>query len=286
MAKDKYTAVWVSHSSISDWLVCPRAYFLKNVYKDPKTGRKMSLASPPLTLGKVVHEVVEGLSILPVEKRFDEPLLAKFEEKWKKVSGKVGGFFSKDVEMKYKQRGQEMLKRVIENPGPLKKLAVKIQMDLPYFWLSEDDNIILCGMIDWLEYLKKEDAVHIVDFKTGKKEERKDSLQLPIYYLLVSATQKRLVKKASYWYISLSDKPIEQKLPDAKKAKEKILKVAKEIKLARQLERFKCPHNGCRACESFEAIINGEAELVGTDDINRDIYVFNKGDVEKDGKVL
>ncbi len=286
MAKDKYTAVWVSHSSISDWLVCPRAYFLKNVYKDPKTGRKISLVSPPLTLGKVVHEVVEGLSVLPLEKRFNEPLLAKFEEKWQQVSGRAGGFFSKDVEMKYKQRGQEMLKRITRNPGPLNRLAVKIQMELPYYWLSEKDNIILCGMIDWLEYLEKEDAVAIIDFKTGKKREKKGSLQLPIYYLLATETQKRAVKKASYWYVSLADKPVEQKLPDAAKSREKILKIAKEIKLARQLERFKCPNNGCRACEPFEDVINGKAELVGTDNINRDVYIYLKNEDQTEGEIL
>ena len=39
MPKDKYTATWVSHTSLSDYIKCPRAYFLKNVYKDPQTGQ-------------------------------------------------------------------------------------------------------------------------------------------------------------------------------------------------------------------------------------------------------
>ena len=124
----------------------------------------MSLMSPPLALGQIVHEVIEGLSVLPVDKRFEEPLLAKFETAWQKISGKRGGFLDKTIENQYKQRGQEMLKKVEKNPGPLKKLAVKIKMDLPRFWLPEKDNIILCGKIDWLEYLpaktglEKEDA--------------------------------------------------------------------------------------------------------------------------------
>ena len=62
---DQYTAVWVSHTSISDFLQCPRAYYLKNVYKDPKTRHKIQLMSPPLALGQVVHSVLESLSILP-----------------------------------------------------------------------------------------------------------------------------------------------------------------------------------------------------------------------------
>ena len=77
MTGDKYTAVWVSHSSISDFLQCPRAYFLNNVYRDPQTGHKINLMSPPLALGQAVHYVIESLSILNVDKRFTEPLMPK-----------------------------------------------------------------------------------------------------------------------------------------------------------------------------------------------------------------
>ena len=159
MVKDKYSAVWVSHSSISDWLTCPRSYFLKNVYKNPKTGKKMSIVSPPLSLGQAVHEVIESLSVLPLNRRFMEPLAGKLEIVWKKISGKRGGFLSAAEEGKYKLRGEKMLRRVEQNPGPLKNLAVKIKMDLPYYWLSETDNIILCGKLDWLEFLEKENAM-------------------------------------------------------------------------------------------------------------------------------
>lgn len=292
MAKDKYSAVWVSHSSISDWLACPRAYFLKNVYKNPLTRKKMAIVSPPLSLGQTVHEVIESLSVLTVARRLEEPLLAKFNRAWEKVKGKKGGFLSEAEEAKYKERGKEMLTRVERNPGPLKNLAVKIQMELPYYWLSEKDNIILCGKIDWLEYLPaqaglKNDSVHIIDFKTGKGEEKEDSLQLPIYYLLVSHTQDRPVKKVSYWYIDRDSQPLEQKLKNLELAEEKILKIAKEMKLARQLKRFKCPHNGCRNCLPLERILQGEGELVGTDGMDREVYILpGAKQTEKQSKIL
>jgi len=287
MAKDKYSAVWVSHSSISDWLSCPRAYFLKNVYKNPLTRKKVAIVSPPLSLGQAVHEVIESLSVLAVDRRLAEPLLAKFNRTWEKVKGKKGGFLSETEEAKYKERGKEMLLRVEKNPGPLKNLAVKIQMELPYYWLSEKDNIILCGKIDWLEYLKEEEAVHIIDFKTGKNEEKADSLQLPIYYLLVSHTQDRPVKKVSYWYIDRDSKPVEQKLKDLESAEEKILKIAKEMKLARQLNRFKCPQGGCRNCLPMERILQGEGELVGIDGMDREVYILpGAKQTEKQSKIL
>jgi hypothetical protein len=66
MAPDKYKAVWVSHSSIGDFLKCPRAYFLHNVYKDPKTGRKINIVSPALSLGLAVHTALESLKVVRI----------------------------------------------------------------------------------------------------------------------------------------------------------------------------------------------------------------------------
>lgn len=282
---DKYTAVWVSHTSISDFLQCPRAYYLKNVYKDPNTRHKVQLMSPPLALGQVVHTVLESLSILPGAERFKESLINKFERSWQSVSGKKGGFFDEETEKVYKERGKEMLLKVMNNPGPLTGLAVKIKEDLPHYWLSEDEGIILCGKIDWLEYLQDDDSVNIIDFKTSKSEENDSSLQLPIYHLLVHNCQHRKVSKASYWYLSL-DRIVEKSLPDLESAHEQILKIAKEIKLARQLERFKCPHGeaGCFACKPFEQILQGKAEFVGENDFHQDIYVLkrNKSELKRE----
>ncbi|MCX7996586.1 MAG: PD-(D/E)XK nuclease family protein [Patescibacteria group bacterium] len=281
MAGDKFSALWVSHSSISDFLECPRAYYLKHVYRDPKTGHKIKLMSPPLALGSAVHEVIEALSVLPTATRFSEPLAVRFEEVWQRVSGKKGGFFNAEVEALYKNRGLDMLSRVKRNPGPLTNQAVKIREPLPWYWLSEDKNIILCGKVDWLEYLPATDSVHIIDFKTSKQEDREDSLQLPIYHLLVHNTQRRPVTRASYWYIAFRDELTPKVLPDLKAAEQQILEIAIQMKTARQLNIFKCPEgDGCRACKPFEAILRGEAEYIGCDAHNTDVYVLRNGQAE------
>ena len=283
MPKDKFSAVWVSHTSISAFKKCPRAYYLNNIYRDPKTHHKMQVMSPPLALGQIVHQVLESLSVLPTDQRLKKSLVERFEQAWKKVSGQKGGFFDDATEEKYKERGRAMLRQVMKNPGPIINLAIKIQQDLPFYWLSEEDNIILCGKIDWLEYLPKKDAVHIIDFKTGKGREDANSLQLPIYHLLVSNVQHRKVAKASYWYLEAGDDLIEKELPDLKIAHQEVLQVAKKIKLARQLEHFKCPRGeeGCFACQPFEKIIRGEAIKVGTNDYKQDVFVFDKSSISK-----
>ncbi len=273
---DKYSALWLSYSKINQFQQCPRAYFLSNVYKNPKTGRKINLISPSLALGQIVHQVVESLSVLPVEERFREPLLTKYNQAWQQISGKKGGFFSEKEELQYKDRGAAMIRRILKHPGPIARKAVKIKEELPWFWLDQEEGIILSGKIDWLEYLPDQDAVHIIDFKTSKSEEDPNSLQLPIYYLLATKTQRRPVLKASYWYLEFADTPQEVKLPSLENIETQVLKLAKNIKLAHSLEHFKCPHGeeGCRACRPFELIIRGQAEYVGLDNYGRELYTI------------
>jgi hypothetical protein len=286
MATDKYTAVWVSHSSMSDFIKCPRSYFLRHLYKNPDTGRKVQLVIPQMSLGTAVHEVLEVISNLPTEKRFQTPLMDLYDTAWKKVSGKKGGFVSSESEALYRERGRAMIERIVKNPGPLKNKAVKIHMEVPNYWLSEEDNIILCGKLDWLEYLSETDSVHIIDFKTSKVEENKESFQLPIYYLLTTKLQKRPVTKASYWYVERNDTLTPVDLPEIADCEEQILKIARQMKVARQLERFKCESGGCFACKAYEAIVDGKAECVGVDERNKDLYMWEESTDEDLSEIL
>lgn len=275
---DKYSAVWVSHSSISDFLRCPRAYFLRNVYKDPKTGHKITVVTPPLALGAAVHEVIESLATLPVEERLKISLVKKLDPVWLKYSGKKGGFSNYTEEQGYRERAIKMLINLQENPGPILERAIKIKtgtMGLPNYYLSEEENIILCGKIDWLKYEEKDDSVHIIDFKTGKNEEREDSLQLPIYLLLATNTQSKKVSGASYWYLDQDSGIVEKKLPDLIESYDKVLTIAKKIKEARAKQEFVCPKGGCGVCRPLEKVLTGEGEFVGVSETRQDIYIVN-----------
>ena len=264
MAPDKYNSVWVSHSSIGDYLKCPRLYFLHNVYKNTQ-GRKINITSPALSLGSAVHETLEGLAKYKTEERFLKPLQETFEIEWEKISGKQGGFKNEGEEKETKERGRNMIMRVAKNPGPLQNKTVKLKDGHngmpPNFYLSEEDNIILCGKV--------------IDFKTGKNDESEDSLQLPIYALLLNALQRRKVSGAAYWYIDKNEKPTDVKLPDIASSKEKVLSIAKTIKEAREKNDFKCPKgaNGCFACRPFEKILKNEAEFVGLGNYGQELYV-------------
>ena len=278
MLLDKYQAIWLSHSSIKDFLNCQRSYYYKNIYKNPKTGRKIAIIKPSLSLGQVVHDVIEELSHLPVEKRFAVPLVEQFKKKWQKISGINGGFRTPDEEQEFFRRGIDMINMLELHPGPLKKRAIKIKEKIPFYWFSMEDNMILCGKIDWLEYIEKTDSIHIIDFKTGKSDEREDSLQLPIYYLVAKNCQNRSIEKASYWYLDRETKPTKISLPTVEEAQKTIQKVAERIKLARQLKHYKCisdDKEGCRYCAPLLAVVSGKGKFMRVGDFGEEIYYLS-----------
>lgn len=285
---DKYSAVWVSHSSMGDFLKCPRLYYLHNVYKDPVTKNKMAIVTPHMSLGIAVHEVLEGLGDFPSETRMEKDLIEWFEKVWEGVRGKKGGFASEEEEQEFKLRGIAMLENVKKDPKFLVNKRIKLPKETmnPNFFLSEEENIILNGLVDWIEYLPETDSLHIVDFKTGKKEEEEASLQLPIYLLLCNALQKRKVTRASYWYLE-SNKIVPKELPDADTAYRDVLEVAQKVKNAREKGEFACPKGdydpvtktgGCFNCRPYEKILlkDPSVEFVGQGAFKQDMYLVRK----------
>jgi hypothetical protein len=84
------------------------------------------------------------------------------------------------------------------------------------------------------------------------------------------------VEKVSYWYLGRNTELTGKPLPDLPAEEKKILDVAKKMKIARQLNVFKCPHKtGCHACTPYEHVLKGEAELVGTGSYREDIYILD-----------
>ena len=284
---DKYKAIWLSHSSINDFLSCKRLYYLKNVFKDPATRRKINIASPYLTLGITVHKVIENLKNIKTidrEKEIKENLLNNFKEEWKKYNIKKGGFESEEEEKVFFERGIEMIKKVIENPNVLLNKIIPLSYFytgdmIPNYFISPEENLILCGSIDWIEYLEKEDSLRIIDFKTGRNDEDEDSFQLPIYYLLLTNLQKENgknkiynIKEAAYWYLDYENKKENtvhnefqtikidnKKLENIEKVKEKIISIGRDITLFRESSDFKCNNEnevgeGCKHCQNFEKV--------------------------------
>src|SRR5476651_722878 len=119
MSQTNTYPLWISHTSMKDYMDCPRAYFLRHMYKDPTTGRKINLINPAMALGLTVHDVLEPLAKIAAEERMKQDLVDVFEKAWEHVSGEMGGFRDTSEEEVYKKRGLLMIQRVKLHPGPI-----------------------------------------------------------------------------------------------------------------------------------------------------------------------
>ena len=255
-----------------------------------------------MSLGSAVHQVIEPLANLKVEDRLEKinnpisNLIDTYNNVWKKFSGIMGGFESPEQEDDFKRRGLEMIKNVSENLGPIKNKTVKFYSGdfIPNIYLSEQENIILCGLVDWVEYVEKDDTLRVIDFKTGRNEEKEDSYQLPIYKILVESLQKRKVSSGAYWYLDKDKFPINKELldEDMEEVKNELLKIGLEIKKLKYGENvennFVCKYTNaekkCFACEEFELIQNFDngtdkserVKYLGVGEYKQDLYFVKK----------
>lgn len=270
------TTLWISYSGISDFDKCPRLYFLKNLYTTPVTGRKIQVADPYLTLGSVIHRVIEEIAVLSPEKRKEIPLRTRFDRIWKSFEGKKGGFRGSSHEEEFYQRGLKMLEK-LQNSEILFKECYPPPQSFPKVQLFRDKNIVLVGNFDWLEILS-DGTLHLIDFKTGKNEEDEGSLQLPIYLILAVYNLDRQVKKTSYWYLETEDQPTEVQLKEYKFYIPVLQKKALEIEKKIKENDLRCisPNGPCKLCQPYEQILAHQAEYVGLDrKMKREIYYVN-----------
>lgn len=267
--------VWVSHSAITNFDYCKRLYYFKHLYKNPKTGNRIQIVNPYLSLGSAVHDTIDNILDLPFSKRTKVSFSSEFQKTWKQYSGKRGGFVSPLQEKEFKKKGVEMVKKV-ENADFLKRKALKKEKNLPQTTLFK--NVKLVGCFDWVEILP--DGLHVIDFKTGKKEESSSSLQLPIYRILANKNYDLKVKKTSYWYLRKDPVPVPQKMKTIKESLTIIKEKASEIQKTIDEKNFFCSsrYSRCFWCRTYESVFSGKAEFVGVDErMGRDLFYLPSG---------
>ncbi len=272
---DFRNTIWVSHSSLSDFENCPRLYYLKNIYRNPKTNNRLQLVNPYLSLGSSVHNTLESLSEISPSKRKKLSWLKKFDEEW--IGGKVGGFGSAEKEKFFYGRGVKMIK-MAEKSDFLYRQAYKFPANfLPKTTLFP--GVELVGSLDWAEILEDK-SLHIVDFKTGVREEKNDSLQLPIYYILAEKNFEPEVSRLSYWYLDREDTPQTKIIPSLSDCLTKIKERAQVMVDGVKNKEYGCTsrYRTCFKCRDYEKILTGEAEFIGSDPVRKkDLYYLPNG---------
>lgn len=267
-------AVFISPSSLADFEKCPQLYYYRNIYRSPR-GLKIQLINPSLALGQTVHDTLDQfLKLTPLERTHDS-LISTLNFIWSQTSGEKGGFTSNQEESDFKERAMAMLEKFWSHPHFKTAQPVK----LPNFpKLDLGDNLILTGKLDWIEEF--DGGFRVIDFKTGKNEEKEDSLQLPIYALLAQEIVKTPNVKTFYWYLDKDDDITSFDLPDLEKTKDQLKQKGELVKLVRQTQSYRCQsgQESCWACRDFVSLAKGAGKLVTIDPVNRrqEIYILTK----------
>lgn len=253
-------AIFLSHTSLNDFLNCPKAYYLKNVYRNPESGYKIQAVSPYLALGAVVHDVIKWYF-----EAEDKPTKVEVENKfrgfWWKFHGKRGGFTSSEEEAGFGKRGLLMLENFLTNVTKVEKPLSPIEF--PKYLLTE--NIVLHGNMDYAGELS-DGTLHVMDFKTGSKDEV-SPLQLYIYSILAENYYGKPVSKASFWYLDRDDAPKEIVMDPLQPQIDWLTEKGLMLKKALEENCWECIRGEdlCRDCRDYTAILEGKGELMFVD---------------------
>ncbi|PIU03987.1 hypothetical protein COT44_00490 [Candidatus Shapirobacteria bacterium CG08_land_8_20_14_0_20_39_18] len=266
-------AVFISPSSLADFEKCPQLYYYRNVFRKPN-GLKIQIINPPLALGQAVHDTLEQfLKLIPAERNKEE-LLKMLEIVWSNLKDEKGGYVSETEEKEYHEKAVLMLERFWKHEHF--KTAEKFKIpDFPKVELGND--LILTGKLDWIE--KDNDTYHLIDFKTGKNEEREDSKQLPIYAVLISNILGSSNIKTSYWYLDHDDELTSAPFGNIEETTKDLTQRGNILKLVRQTNSFRCKSGGesCWACKDMLAVAKGKGKLVSVDySRKQEIYILPK----------
>ncbi|MBI2196176.1 PD-(D/E)XK nuclease family protein [Candidatus Daviesbacteria bacterium] len=269
-------ALWISYTALKDFTRCPRSYYLKNRYRDPKTGNRLQVASAPMTLGSLVHDAIKWY-LLTGRVAGKDAVVAQYKNHWLKYRGKRGGFTSTKEEAEFGKRGLAMLDNFMKNVGSL-------EPHVPLFDFLKfrlDEKIILNGRVDFVGQLP-DGSLHILDFKTGSKEEE-DSTQLHTYAILAESHLQKPVSRISYWYLDRESVPKEAVLDSLEEKLTWLRDKALQIKRAIDENNWVCIEGGppagglCNDCRSYQAIIDGKGEFQFSDEaFKKDVYFLDK----------
>lgn len=213
-----------SPSKIKTFENCPQQYqfeYLHPIYKSLKNKLKKLPHNiwSFYTVGHAVHDAITLFYYLPLTQRTQNNLLLRLRQTWRSEAmpnkkmplGKWGGFKTIDEEREAYREAQNMLKNFYticdKNPDilflPTNDFRKSIE-DYKNLIVHLNKDYDISGKFDLI--IKTDNKkLHIIDFKTGKSEE-KDDFQLRFYRVLAEKRFNIPVDKVSFYYLRKGDK--------------------------------------------------------------------------------
>ena len=275
-----------SFSKLKLFEQCPRAYhfsYLDEIYSKMKSKLNKDPVNiwPFNTLGKAVHDAITLFLYLLKGDQTLENLKEKLKLTWKSEAmpqkipplGKWGGFKDLKEERQYYRQALEMLANFFDlkrsvlgknKDRPLSKIKYLSTNDLKnsiddYKKLIKpiNNNFDISGKFDLILNLD-EKSLEVIDFKTGKSEE-KDDFQLRFYKLLAELNFSQPVNKASFYYLRTGNiKEFDLTQNESENIKKEVLKKTGKIQTCKKFTPK--PSKLCQYC-IFRAFCPAKKEV-------------------------
>jgi DNA helicase-2/ATP-dependent DNA helicase PcrA len=215
----------LSASSIEDYEDCPLKFKFAHFLRIP-TGPQAAL-----TFGNIMHRSVRRYFELRAKGAASFEAVKEFyEASWRK-----SGFEDEYQEQAYKQAGLEQLRAFVEKQESNETLP----LDMESYFSLDLGEVLLEGRIDQINPLvprapADEDAVELIDYKTGRPRSQKEadnSLQLSVYALAAQEEMKLKPRRLTFYCLS-NNQPVHtiRTERDLKAVKAEILTVAEQIR--------------------------------------------------------
>ncbi|MCT4621587.1 MAG: PD-(D/E)XK nuclease family protein [Marinisporobacter sp.] len=204
--------LYLSNSSIQVFLDCQLRF--KNQYIDKLKVNK----SPPnkyLSFGQSMHETLAGYNMITSEKhRTLENLHNLLRRNWIRE-----GYDSIEEERSFGLKGLDMLTNYYHDPQDQGKKSLIIE---EFIKKDINERFVLCGKLDKV-YVKNDDKIEVLDYKTGQKIEPINLIQLPIYLLLAKEKLGAYPHTVSFYYLAHNKKIVQEVTRDFLKESLKII---------------------------------------------------------------
>lgn len=254
-----------SFSKLKLFEQCPKAYhfsYLDEVYSKMKSQLRKDPSNlwPFNTLGKAVHDAITLFLYLPEKEQTLENLKEQLKASWwseampQKIPplGKWGGFKDLEEERSYYKEALKLLANFYKTFD--RKIKIKLLPtrnikrsidDYKKLIKPVNDDFDVSGKLDLVLDLDN-NSLEVVDFKTGKSEE-KDDFQLRFYKLLTELNFSQPVNKASFYYLRTGNiKEFSLEKDDLEKIKKEVIKKIKKTQA--QKEYVVKPSKLCKYC--------------------------------------
>ena len=187
----KQKNIFISNSNMQVFLNCRKKYRYKYIEKKKTEG---SGSNKFLSFGTSIHTTLAQFNKITSDEYRSEANLHKLLRKnWIR-----DGFESIEEEREYGLRALDMLSQYFNDPKDQGKQNLIIEE-----MIKKDmgGGVVLTGKLDKV-YLRNDNLIETIDYKTGAKVEAVSLVQLPIYILLTQEKLGCYPDIISYYYLS------------------------------------------------------------------------------------